>query len=63
MLNFKMYTKAIDMWSVGCILGEMISGKPLFPGRDYHHQLSLILDVLGKKTFIHLITDIDFLVN
>lgn len=28
----------------------MLSGKPLFPGRDYHHQLSLILDVLGTPT-------------
>lgn len=28
----------------------MITGKPLFPGRDYHHQLSLILDVLGTPT-------------
>ncbi|KAI6043956.1 CMGC/MAPK protein kinase [Pisolithus marmoratus] len=35
---------------VGCILAEMLSGKPLFPGRDYHHQLSLILDVLGTPT-------------
>ena len=42
--------KAIDVWSVGCILAEMLSGKPLFPGRDYHHQLSLILDVLGTPT-------------
>lgn len=50
MLTFKQYTKAIDVWSVGCILAEMLSGKPLFPGRDYHHQLSLILDVLGTPT-------------
>lgn len=42
--------KAIDVWSVGCILAEMLSGKPLFPGRDYHHQLTLILDVLGTPT-------------
>jgi mitogen-activated protein kinase 1/3 len=34
MLTFKEYTRAIDMWSVGCVLAEMISGKPLFPGRD-----------------------------
>lgn len=47
---FKEYTRAIDIWSVGCILAEMITGKALFPGRDYHHQLSLILDVLGTPT-------------
>jgi mitogen-activated protein kinase 1/3 len=47
---FKEYTRAIDIWSVGCILAEMITGKPLFPGRDYHHQLSLILDILGTPT-------------
>ena len=34
MLTFKEYTLAIDMWSVGCVLAEMLSGKPLFPGRD-----------------------------
>lgn len=28
----KKYTKGIDMWSLGCILGEMCRGKPLFPG-------------------------------
>ncbi|KIY48786.1 Pkinase-domain-containing protein [Fistulina hepatica ATCC 64428] len=50
MLTFKEYTRAIDMWSVGCVLAEMLSGKPLFPGRDYHHQLSLILDVLGTPS-------------
>ncbi|KAJ7723636.1 CMGC/MAPK protein kinase [Mycena maculata] len=44
------YTKAIDVWSVGFILAEMLSGKPLFPGCDYHHQLTLILDVLGTPT-------------
>lgn len=50
MLTFKQYTKAIDVWSVGCILAEMITGRPLFPGRDYHNQISLILDVLGTPT-------------
>jgi serine/threonine protein kinase len=34
MLTFKEYTRAIDMWSVGCVLAEMLNGKPLFPGRD-----------------------------
>ncbi|KAJ7888094.1 mitogen activated protein kinase-like protein [Mycena olivaceomarginata] len=50
MLTFKEYTRAIDMWSVGCVLAEMLSGKPLFPGRDYHHQLSIILDILGTPS-------------
>jgi mitogen-activated protein kinase 1/3 len=34
MLTFKDYTKAIDVWSVGCILAELLSRKPLFPGKD-----------------------------
>lgn len=33
-VSLQEYTKAIDVWSVGCILAEMLSGKPLFPGRD-----------------------------
>jgi len=50
MLSFKMYTKAVDLWAVGCILAELLSRKPLFPGRDYGHQLDLILDVIGTPT-------------
>jgi serine/threonine protein kinase len=46
--------KAIDMWAVGCILAEMLMGRPLFPGRDYNHQLNLILDVIGTWCFTHL---------
>lgn len=43
MLTFKEYTKAIDVWSVGCILAEMLSGKPLFPGKDcrIHNYLGM----------------------
>jgi serine/threonine protein kinase len=41
------YTKAVDMWSVGCILAELIGRKPLFPGRDSLHQITLIINVLG----------------
>ena len=37
------------MWSVGCILAEMLGRKPAFPGKDYIHQLKLILEVLGTQ--------------
>ncbi|PKI85756.1 mitogen-activated protein kinase [Malassezia vespertilionis] len=47
MLSSKLYTQAVDIWSVGCTLYEMLMGRTLFPGKDYHHQLGLILDVLG----------------
>ena len=36
-------TPASDMWSVGCILAELLTGVPLFPGQDDQHQLELIL--------------------
>uniref|UniRef100_UPI00358ED497 extracellular signal-regulated kinase 2-like isoform X3 n=1 Tax=Myxine glutinosa TaxID=7769 RepID=UPI00358ED497 len=36
------YTKGVDMWSVGCILGEMLLGKALFPGTSAIHQMELI---------------------
>ncbi|CAK9436513.1 uncharacterized protein LODBEIA_P10710 [Lodderomyces beijingensis] len=47
MLSFTNYTKAIDVWSVGCILAELLGGKPLFRGKDYVDQLNQILMILG----------------
>jgi len=47
MLNSRSYSVSMDMWSVGCILAEMILNRPLFPGRHYLDQLNLILDVVG----------------
>mmetsp|Transcript_27677 Transcript_27677/g.108539 ORF Transcript_27677/g.108539 Transcript_27677/m.108539 type:complete len:350 (-) Transcript_27677:662-1711(-) len=44
------YTSAIDIWSVGCILVEMLSGKVLFKGKDGKDQISLICKTLGKPT-------------
>jgi mitogen-activated protein kinase 1/3 len=48
MLTFKEYTKAIDVWSVGCILAEMLSGKPLFPGKDCTRALFLFAVVIAN---------------
>ncbi|XP_011472769.1 cyclin-dependent kinase-like 5 isoform X2 [Oryzias latipes] len=41
------YGKAVDMWSVGCILGELSDGQPLFPGESELDQLFTIQKVLG----------------
>ncbi|XP_052489328.1 mitogen-activated protein kinase 4 isoform X2 [Gossypium raimondii] len=46
--NCSEYTAAVDIWSVGCILGEMMTRQPLFPGRDHVHQLRLITELIGS---------------
>lgn len=38
------------MWSVGCILGELILGKAMFPGNSTLNQIERILEVTGKPT-------------
>ncbi|GLU11721.1 hypothetical protein SLE2022_284460 [Rubroshorea leprosula] len=48
LLNCSEYTAAIDIWSVGCILMEIIRREPLFPGKDYVQQLALITELLGS---------------
>ncbi|XP_051145519.1 mitogen-activated protein kinase 12-like [Andrographis paniculata] len=47
---FTKYTPAIDVWSIGCIFAEMVTGKPLFPGKNVIHQLELITDLLGTPS-------------
>ncbi|RHY51945.1 hypothetical protein DYB38_005545, partial [Aphanomyces astaci] len=37
---------AVDMWSVGCILGELVTRKPLFPGSDFMDQLTRVFKVI-----------------
>jgi mitogen-activated protein kinase 1/3 len=48
LLSCEDYTSAIDIWSMGCILAEILGRKPLFPGKDYIHQMRLIVEVLGS---------------
>lgn len=41
------YSAAVDLWAVGCVLGEAVSGQPLFPGENLIDQLQCIHAVLG----------------
>ena len=50
------YSKAVDIWSVGCILAELINGKALFPGKSTLNQIELILEVLGKPSYEDIIS-------
>jgi len=49
--------KSIDVWSVGCILCELVGRKPLFPGKDHLDQIKKIIQVTGTPTE----ADIDWL--
>lgn len=42
------YDKAVDMWSVGCCLYEMFTGKVMFPGSTNNEMLKLFMEVKGK---------------
>lgn len=44
------YTPAIDIWSIGCIFAEVLTGRPLFPGKNVVHQLDLMTDMLGSPS-------------
>jgi len=50
LLGSTKYTKGVDMWSVGCILGELLGGKAMFPGTSTMNQLDRIIEVTGRPT-------------
>ncbi|KAK2196978.1 bifunctional Serine-threonine-protein kinase [Babesia duncani] len=50
MLGANEYTTAIDSWSIGCVIGEMLLGRPLFAGDTSVDQLVKIIQVLGTPT-------------
>ena len=42
------YGPEIDFWSIGCLMGEMANGKPLFPGDNQFNQLEYIIKIMGN---------------
>jgi len=50
LLGSTKYTKGVDIWSVGCILGELLGGKPMFPGTSTMNQLDRIIEITGRPT-------------
>ena len=47
-LSWRQYTGAIDVWSVGCILAELIKRRPLLPAQTEQEQMMMITNLVGK---------------
>jgi mitogen-activated protein kinase 15 len=45
-----MYTRGVDIWAVGTILGEMINGRPVFPGTSTMNQIERIIEVINQPS-------------
>ncbi|KAI8639745.1 serine/threonine-protein kinase pef1 [Parasitella parasitica] len=50
LLGSRMYSTSIDIWAAGCIMAEMYTGRPLFPGNSNEHQLQEIFRKMGTPT-------------
>lgn len=50
LLGSTVYAEGVDMWSVGCILGEMVAGKPILRGRSAMDQLQKVVELTGKPS-------------
>lgn len=48
------YSMAIDMWSLGCILAELYTGYPLFPGESEVEQIACIMEVRHGRNCVHI---------
>lgn len=50
LLGSRYYSTSVDLWSIGCIFGEMVLKRPLFTGSDVKDQLAKIQRILGTPT-------------
>eukprot|EP00072_Mus_musculus_P043807 XP_006517096.1 PREDICTED: cyclin-dependent kinase 20 isoform X1 [Mus musculus] len=46
----RQYDQGVDLWAVGCIMGELLNGSPLFPGENDIEQLCCVLRILGTPS-------------
>ena len=49
-LKSKFYNGSVDIFALGCIMAELYLGRPVFPGRTEHDQLTAIISVMGTPT-------------
>lgn len=56
LLGSQSYAKSADVWSIGCILGELLLGKPLFPGNSTLNQLERILSLTGRPNKVDVLS-------
>ena len=50
LLGSNKYDTAVDLWSLGCIFGEMLGGKPVFPGTSTLNQIEKIGELIGAPS-------------
>jgi len=50
LLGSTKYTKGVDIWSVGCIMAELLLGKPMFPGTSTMNQLDKVIEITGRPS-------------
>ena len=50
LLSSTCYGKPTDIWSIGCIIAELLIGQPIFPGSATLHQLELIIEMTGQPS-------------
>ena len=48
-INDTILRRAVDVWAIGCLFSEMLTGEPLFPGESDIDQLHLIMKCFGKE--------------
>lgn len=49
LVGSKSYDKSVDIWALGCMIPELISGKPLFPGNTNFEALAYVIKTLGNR--------------